>query len=71
MAAAKCQLVVFAELDGQQITLRGLVGSVDGKVLLHAKHSDNLENAEQLGKHVAELLLAQGAGEILSALQAS
>jgi hydroxymethylbilane synthase len=38
---------------------------------LHAKHSDSLKNAEQLGEHVAELLLAQGAGEILSALQAS
>jgi hydroxymethylbilane synthase len=68
-----CQVPIgsFAELDGQYITLRGLVGSVDGKVMLHAKHSDSLKNAEQLGEHVAELLLAQGAGEILSALQAS
>jgi hydroxymethylbilane synthase len=43
---------------------------VDGKVMLHAKHIDSLENAEKLGEHVAELLLAQGAQEILSALQA-
>jgi hydroxymethylbilane synthase len=67
-----CQVPIgsFAELDGQHITLRGLVGSVDGKVMLYAEQSDVLENAEQLGERVAELLLAQGAGEILSALQA-
>jgi hydroxymethylbilane synthase len=38
--------------------------------MLYAEQSDVLENAEQLGERVAELLLAQGAGEILSALQA-
>jgi hydroxymethylbilane synthase len=67
-----CQVPIgsFAELNGQHITLRGLVGSVDGKVMLHAEQTDILENAQQLGEHVAELLLAQGAGEILSALQA-
>jgi hydroxymethylbilane synthase len=67
-----CQVPIgsFAELNNNTITLRGLVGSVDGKVLLHAQHSDLIENAEQLGEHVAQLLLDQGAGEILSALQA-
>lgn len=68
-----CQVPIgsFAELDGQQITLRGLVGSVDGKVLLQAQHSDALANAERLGEQVAQQLLDQGAGEILEALQAS
>ncbi|MEP1445349.1 MAG: hydroxymethylbilane synthase [Paraglaciecola sp.] len=67
-----CQVPIgsFAELNGQHITLRGLVGSVDGKVLLHAEHTDVLENAETLGEHVAHLLLEQGAGDILSALYA-
>lgn len=66
-----CQVPIgsFSEIESQQITLRGLVGSVDGKILLQAKHTDSVENAELLGEHVAELLLAQGAGEILSALQ--
>lgn len=65
-----CQVPIgsFAELNGQNITLRGLVGSVDGKVLLQAEHTDVLENAEPLGEHVAEMLLEQGAGDILSAL---
>lgn len=68
-----CQVPIgsFAELDGQRITLRGLVGSVDGKVMLYATHSDVLGNAEKLGEHVAKLLIDQGAEKILSALQAS
>jgi hydroxymethylbilane synthase len=67
-----CQVPIgsFAELDGQYITLRGLVGSVDGKVMLHAKQTDILENAQRLGEQVAEMLIDQGAEEILSALQA-
>ena len=68
-----CQVPIgsFAELNGQQLTLRGLVGSVDGKVMLHAAHSDKVENAVQLGEQVADALLAQGAQQILSALQNS
>lgn len=67
-----CQVPIgsFAELNNEQITLRGLVGSVDGKVILHAKHADTLENAEQLGERVAQMLLDQGAAAILNALQA-
>lgn len=67
-----CQVPIgsFAELNNEQITLRGLVGSVDGKVILHAKHADMLENAEQLGERVAQMLLDQGAAAILNALQA-
>lgn len=67
-----CQVPIgsFAELNSEQVTLRGLVGSVDGKVILHAKHTDTLENAEQLGERVAQMLLDQGAADILNALQA-
>jgi len=66
-----CQVPIgsFAELQGETITLRGLVGSVDGKVILHAKQTDTLENAEQLGKQVAQMLLDQGAEAILSAVE--
>ena len=68
-----CQVPIgsFATLDEQTISLRGLVGSVDGQQMLYANASDKLENAEQLGELVAEKLLAQGAGAILSALQDS
>ena len=67
-----CQVPIgsFAVLEDKILTLKGLVGSVDGKVLLRAQHSDLVENAEQLGEQVAQQLLAQGAGDILDALQA-
>jgi hydroxymethylbilane synthase len=66
-----CQVPIgsFAELQGETITLRGLVGSVDGKVILHAKQTDTLDNAEQLGKQVAQMLIDQGAEAILSAVE--
>ncbi len=65
-----CQVPIgsFATIDGDTLTLTGLVGSVDGKQLLKAHDSAPLAEAEQLGERIAEQLLAQGAGEILAAL---
>ena len=65
-----CQVPIagFATLDGQQISMQGRVGSVDGQTLLCAEQSDQIEHAEQLGIRLAQQLLAQGAGELLSAL---
>ena len=67
-----CQVPIgsFAELQGDQLHLRGMVGSPDGKQLLHAQGSGHINEAEQIGILVAEQLLEQGAGEILSALYA-
>lgn len=65
-----CQVPIgsFATIDGDTLTLTGLVGSVDGKQLLKAHDSAPVAEAEQLGERIAEQLLAQGAGEILAAL---
>ncbi|KKO43898.1 porphobilinogen deaminase [Arsukibacterium ikkense] len=62
-----CQVPIgaFATLTGNQLHLRGLVGSLDGSQLIRAEQSGNAELAEQLGLEVAEQLLAQGAGAIL------
>ncbi|HSW70969.1 MAG TPA: hydroxymethylbilane synthase, partial [Gammaproteobacteria bacterium] len=64
-----CQVPIaaFAELSNNRIDLRGLVGSVDGKTLLKARRQASLEQAEDLGKQVAEDLLQQGAEQILRA----
>jgi hydroxymethylbilane synthase len=58
----------YAELqqDGQQIYLRGLVGEPDGSKILRAEGTMPVAQAESLGIAIAEQLLAQGAGEILS-----
>jgi hydroxymethylbilane synthase len=65
-----CQVPIgsFAELDGESITLRGLVATPDGKQVLRAQHVGSIEHPEQVGIAVAQDLIAQGATSILSAL---
>jgi len=65
-----CQVPIacYAELEGDQIYLRGLVGSPDGKKILRCEMRGLRADAEQLGIAVAEDLLSQGADEILRAL---
>ncbi len=65
-----CQVPIagFAEISGEQLHLRGLVGSPDGTLLYRAERSAPVQQAEQIGIEVAEDLLEQGADEILKAL---
>lgn len=65
-----CQVPIagFAELDGEQLQMRALVGAVDGSQLLRAEGSARADQAEALGEQLAESLLAQGAGDILAAV---
>lgn len=66
-----CQVPIgaFAEMqDNDHLWLRGLVGSVDGKQIIHGDISGPKEQAEELGKLLAEQLLAQGADDILRAV---
>ncbi|WP_461481919.1 hydroxymethylbilane synthase, partial [Porticoccus sp.] len=52
-------------LENGQLWLRGLVGSPDGTRVLRAELSGSADDPEALGLQLAEMLLAQGAGEIL------
>jgi len=65
-----CQVPIagFAELQGNQLHLRGLVGSEDGKQMISGEMVGDAKNAQQLGISLAEQLLAKGAGELLQAL---
>ncbi len=65
-----CQVPIagFAEVKGQRLFMRGLVGSPDGSVLYRAEAESSLEQAEALGRAVADDLLAQGADQILREL---
>ena len=49
------------------VVLRGLVGSLDGSVMVRGEQAGAPEAAEELGVALAEQLIAQGAGEILAA----
>ena len=66
-----CQVPVagFAQLNDGRLYLRGLVGEPDGSKILRAEATGKIEQAEALGKKVAEDLLAQGADAILARLQ--
>lgn len=66
-----CQVPIagFATLDNQLLSLKALVGSVDGQSILQAQaQTTNLQAIEQFGESVAEDLLAQGADKILAAI---
>lgn len=62
-----CQVPIagFAELNGMQLNMRGLVGSPDGKEIIAGEVNGPADQAEELGTALADDLLAKGAGEIL------
>lgn len=65
-----CQVPIagYAELNKSKLMLQGLVGSVDGLILLKSNITcikNTPECALKLGADVAEELLGQGAGELL------
>lgn len=62
-----CQVPIagYALLEGDEIYLRGLVGRPDGSEVVRAQARGPREQAEQIGRAVAEDLINQGAGVIL------
>ncbi|MBS1212974.1 MAG: hemC, partial [Proteobacteria bacterium] len=67
-----CQVPIagYAELQGESLRLRGLVGSPDGSSLIRGEVSGPGTDAHALGVALAEDLLARGADRILKALYA-
>ncbi len=68
-----CQVPIgaFAQLQGEQIFLRGLVGSTDGKLIIRGEQTGSQSDPEAIGIALAEDLLARGAGDILAAVYAN
>ena len=62
-----CQVPIggYAELDYGVIVLRGLVGRPDGSEIVRGDISGRPEDAEELGRVLADDLLSRGAREIL------
>ncbi len=62
-----CQVPIgsYAVLENQQLHLRGLVGAIDGSEILTSEISGHSTDAAQLGKQLADDLLAKGADKIL------
>jgi len=63
-----CQVPIGAAsvVNGEQLTVRGVVLSPDGTRRIDAQRSGELEGAEDLGQRLAEQLREQGAGELLA-----
>jgi hydroxymethylbilane synthase len=63
-----CQVPIagFAEHDGDELKLRALVASLDGRRVLRAEGRARRDAGEALGRSVAADLLAQGARELLA-----
>ena len=68
-----CQVPIagFSEIHEDTLHLRGIVGSPDGSLLLHADIAGLTQNAEELGQELAKQLLQKGAGDILSQVYSS
>ena len=62
-------LGAYAELEGGRLRLRGFVGAPDGSRTVSGEESGPADTAEALGAALAEQLRAQGAADILAALQ--
>ena len=67
-----CQVPIagYAELQGDQIRLRGLVASPDGRAQVRGEVEGHRSKAVALGVSLAERLLSQGADHILRELYA-
>lgn len=65
-----CQVPIagYSVLEGDQIWLRGLVGEPDGSTIVRHEVRGPRDHGEQLGRELAEVLLRQGAREILDRL---
>jgi hydroxymethylbilane synthase len=62
-----CQVPIgtYSEINSGKLFLKAYVGSVDGKIAFRDKISGNIQDAEKIGKLLAENLLNAGAKEIL------
>ncbi len=67
-----CQVPIaaYAEVAGEEVILRGLVASLDGRRLIRGESRSARGNPEAAGLDLAEDLLRRGAAEILRAIYA-
>lgn len=66
-----CQVPIgaLAEIQGNQIYLRGIVGSLNGKILLKDQETGSIETPEQIGMTLAQRFLDNGAQQILDSIR--
>jgi hydroxymethylbilane synthase len=62
-----CQVPIgaFAQVNDDTLVLEGMVGDLDGVTVIRDRISGDAAEAEQLGLHLAEVMIEKGAAEIL------
>ncbi|MDD4998724.1 MAG: hydroxymethylbilane synthase, partial [Syntrophales bacterium] len=65
-----CQLPIagFAKTSGHEMVVEGLVGSLDGRIVIRRQVRGPAEAFAELGEDLAERVLAEGGRELLDAL---
>ena len=65
-----CQLPIAgqATIDGNEITLNGLIAKTDGSEVIQSKEKGSIDNSDKIGISLAETLLQRGGDKILEAL---
>jgi hydroxymethylbilane synthase len=68
-----CQVPVAgrARIDGDTLTLTGLVAELDGSTVFKDVETGPLDDPALLGRRLADRLIERGAGEVLARLKAS
>lgn len=68
-----CQVPIGANacLENDKIYLKGVAGNLDGSVNLRGEISGEKENAENLGRELAEILIEKGAHKLLENARAT
>jgi len=66
-----CQIPIagYGEIDGEVLTLQGLVSNLSGKKVIRDSIRGDVSNPEKIGAALAERLLSMGADEILDQLK--
>ncbi|HEY8885150.1 MAG TPA: hydroxymethylbilane synthase [Chloroflexota bacterium] len=62
----KVPVAAYAELQGRELDLRGLVATVDGTRIVRARQRGSIDRPVELGQALWRELVAAGAGEILA-----
>ena len=62
-----CRLPIAAlgKLDGQMLSLEGMLAAPNGTTVIREKISGAKEDAEELGKKLAEIILEKGGKKLL------
>ena len=68
-----CQVPIgaYAEIEGEELWLRGLVGAIDGQRIIRAEIRGPASQAEELGETLATRLIALGADKLLAEIYPS